>query len=49
MADDRHTADQLLAALTAWRPACETLPPPPIRLPDPAELELETVPASSDP
>lgn len=43
-ADDEHTADRLVDALTAWRNAADSLDrPPQIRLPSPDELQLETV------
>jgi arginine decarboxylase len=43
-ADDADTADRLVEAMTRWREAAESFDPPPqIRLPDPAEIELETV------
>jgi arginine/lysine/ornithine decarboxylase len=43
-ADDRDNTQRLLEALVAWRHAStEFTPPRPIRLPDPAELQLETV------
>lgn len=43
-ADDRGTADRLLDALTGWRSAATAFePPPPIRLPSPQEIQLETV------
>lgn len=42
-ADDKATAERLLDGLWAWRKASADLePPPPIQLPEPAELELET-------
>jgi arginine decarboxylase len=44
MADDEDTAGRLLDAFGAWRSAAaEFDPPPPIQLPDPAQLLLETV------
>ncbi|MFL6073280.1 MAG: aminotransferase class I/II-fold pyridoxal phosphate-dependent enzyme [Mycobacteriales bacterium] len=43
-ADDEKTVEALCAALRALADAAGDLPPgPPIRLPEPAELELETV------
>ncbi len=43
-ADDKDTASRLSEALSAWRKAADDLDPPPrVRLPSPAELELETV------
>ena len=43
-ADDKHTADRLIHALTAWREAAREFDPPPqIDLPSPDEIELETV------
>jgi arginine decarboxylase len=43
-ADDKATAQQLLDGLWAWRKAANDFDtPPPIRLPSPSELELETV------
>lgn len=45
-ADDKATANRLLDALWAWRKAVnDSDSPPPIRLPSPAEIELETVQA----
>lgn len=42
-ADDKATVERLLDGMWAWRKAAADLePPPPIRLPEPAELELET-------
>jgi arginine decarboxylase len=44
MADDKTTADRLLDALTKLSAAAPTMPsPPPVVLPDPVDLELETV------
>ena len=43
-ADDKATAERLLDALWAWRKAANEFdPPPPIRLPSPKEIELESV------
>lgn len=43
-ADDSASAARLLDALHAWRSAADSFPQPPrIRLPDPDELQLETV------
>jgi arginine/lysine/ornithine decarboxylase len=43
-ADDKHTADRLITAMTQWRKAANDFEPPPqIRLPSPAELQLDTV------
>ncbi|MGE2729743.1 aminotransferase class I/II-fold pyridoxal phosphate-dependent enzyme [Mycolicibacterium vaccae] len=43
-ADDPHTTERLLDALTAWRQAAREFDPPPaIHLPSPSELQLETV------
>lgn len=43
-ADDKTTAERLLDGLWAWRKAAnEFESPPPIRLPSPSEIELETV------
>ncbi len=43
-ADDQSTADRLVDAVAAWRKAAESFdPPPPIDLPSPEELQLETV------
>ena len=43
-ADDKATAERLLDSLWAWREAARGFdPPPPIRLPSPSEIELETV------
>jgi len=43
-ADDKHTVDRLLDALTSWREAAREFDPPPqIDLPSPNEIELETV------
>lgn len=43
-ADDKATADRLLAAMNQWRKAADDLDrPPAIRLPSPADLQLETV------
>lgn len=43
-ADDQHSADRLLDALTAWRQAAESFESPPaVRLPAPGELQLESV------
>ncbi|PJE09162.1 MAG: ornithine decarboxylase [Mycobacterium sp.] len=43
-ADDKGTADRLVSALTQWRKAADDFDrPPAIRLPSPAELQLETV------
>jgi lysine decarboxylase len=43
-ADDKATGERLLDALWAWRKAANDFePPPPIRLPSPEEIELETV------
>lgn len=42
-ADDKASAERLLDALWAWRKEANDFdPPPPIRLPDPSEIELET-------
>ncbi|SEH52400.1 Arginine/lysine/ornithine decarboxylase [Mycolicibacterium rutilum] len=42
-ADDKDTAERLLDALWAWRKAAEDLEPaPPMRLPSPTEIQLET-------
>jgi arginine decarboxylase len=44
MADDEHTVGRLTAALEELGTAASALPaPPPVQLPDPAGLELETV------
>lgn len=43
-ADDKQTADRLLAAMAQWRKAASEFEPPlPIQLPDPAELQLDNV------
>ncbi|BDB42336.1 MULTISPECIES: aminotransferase class I/II-fold pyridoxal phosphate-dependent enzyme [Mycobacterium] len=43
-ADDKQTADRLLTAMTRWRKAADDFQrPPSLRLPSPAELQLETV------
>jgi arginine decarboxylase len=43
-ADDEHTTDRLLDALTSWREAARDFDPPPqIDLPSPDEIQLETV------
>jgi arginine/lysine/ornithine decarboxylase len=43
-ADDKHTADRLVAAMTKWREAARDFDrPPSIQLPSPEELQLETV------
>lgn len=43
-ADNKQTADRLVSAMTMWRKAAEGFDrPPQIRLPSPAELQLETV------
>jgi arginine decarboxylase len=43
-ADDKVTGERLLDALWAWRRAANDFDaPPPIRLPSPSEIELETV------
>jgi arginine decarboxylase len=43
-ADDKATGERLLDALWAWRKAANDFDsPPPIRLPSPAEIELETI------
>lgn len=43
-ADDKQTADRLLTAMGQWRQAVRDFePPPPIDLPAPEELQLETV------
>jgi lysine decarboxylase len=43
-ADDKATSERLLDALWAWRKAANDFEkPPPIRLPSPKEIELETV------
>jgi arginine decarboxylase len=43
-ADDRHTVDRLIDALTAWRQAARDFDRPlRIHLPSPDEIELETV------
>jgi arginine decarboxylase len=43
-ADDRHTAERLVDALTAWREAARTFDPPPrIDLPTPEQIQLDTV------
>ncbi|MEZ0351090.1 aminotransferase class I/II-fold pyridoxal phosphate-dependent enzyme [Mycobacterium sp. pR1184] len=42
-ADDKRTADRLIAAMDEWRQAATGFErPPPINLPAPAELQLET-------
>lgn len=42
-ADDQRTADRLLDAMTAWREAAKSFDrPPPVRLPSPDELELQS-------
>lgn len=44
MADDKESASRLIEALTAWRKAADNFdPPPPIDLPSPEQLQLETV------
>ncbi|WP_374025377.1 aminotransferase class I/II-fold pyridoxal phosphate-dependent enzyme [Mycobacterium sp. HNNTM2301] len=44
MADDKETASRLTDALAAWRKAADNVdPPPPIDLPSPEQLQLETV------
>ncbi|OBG66099.1 MULTISPECIES: aminotransferase class I/II-fold pyridoxal phosphate-dependent enzyme [unclassified Mycobacterium] len=44
MADDKDTASRLTDALAAWRTAADDFdPPPPIDLPSPEQLQLETV------
>lgn len=44
MADDKETASRLMDALAAWRKAADNFdPPPPIDLPSPEQLQLETV------
>jgi arginine decarboxylase len=44
MADDKASAERLLDSLWAWRKAANDFDsPPPIRLPSPSEIELETV------
>ena len=43
-ADDKASAERLLDALWAWRKAANDFdPPPPIRLPSPNEIELESI------
>jgi lysine decarboxylase len=43
-ADDKSTTDRLLDALWAWRKAARDFESPPrVKLPSPAEIELETV------
>lgn len=43
-ADDKQTGERLLDGLWAWRKAANDFEsPPPIRLPSPSEIELETV------
>ncbi|MGE2713989.1 aminotransferase class I/II-fold pyridoxal phosphate-dependent enzyme [Mycolicibacterium litorale] len=43
-ADDRHTTGRLIDALSSWRKAARHFdPPPPIDLPTPDEIQLETV------
>ncbi|KUI27644.1 ornithine decarboxylase [Mycobacterium sp. IS-1496] len=43
-ADDPHTADRLLAALSSWREAARDFEAPPrIDLPSPQEIQLQTV------
>jgi arginine/lysine/ornithine decarboxylase len=43
-ADDKQTADRLITAVTRWRKAANDFErPPQIRLPSPAELQLDTV------
>lgn len=43
-ADDKHTAERLIAAMTRWRAAANDFErPPAIRLPSPAELQLDNV------
>jgi len=43
-ADDKATGERLLDALWAWRKAANDFDsPPPIRLPSPTEIELETI------
>jgi arginine/lysine/ornithine decarboxylase len=49
MADDKASAERLLDALWAWRKAANDFdPPPPIRLPSPTEIELESVQTPRD-
>ncbi|OBH12860.1 aminotransferase class I/II-fold pyridoxal phosphate-dependent enzyme [Mycobacterium sp. E1747] len=44
MADGKETASRLMDALAAWRKAADGFdPPPPIDLPSPEQLQLETV------
>ncbi|WP_040790559.1 aminotransferase class I/II-fold pyridoxal phosphate-dependent enzyme [Nocardia paucivorans] len=43
LADDDETIDTLIAAVTAWREQIAGSAAPPIRLPDPGEIQLETV------
>ncbi len=44
MADDKETVSRLTDALRAWRKAADDFDrPPPIKLPSPAEMQLETV------
>lgn len=44
MADDQESASRLIEALAAWRKAADNFdPPPPIDLPSPEQLQLETV------
>ncbi|AKN16760.1 hypothetical protein MHAE_00185 [Mycobacterium haemophilum DSM 44634] len=43
-ADNKHTADRLVAAMTQWRTAARDFRrPQPIQLPSPTELQLDTV------
>ncbi|MBW0019929.1 MAG: ornithine decarboxylase [Mycobacterium sp.] len=43
-ADDKHTADRLVTAMTEWRSAAEDFEhPPSIQLPSPSQLQLESV------
>jgi arginine decarboxylase len=43
-ADDKATSERLLDGLSAWRKAANGFdPPPPIRLPSPDDIELESV------
>ncbi|OBK47428.1 aminotransferase class I/II-fold pyridoxal phosphate-dependent enzyme [Mycobacterium kubicae] len=43
-ADDKHTADRLITAMTRWRAAANDFErPPAIRLPSPTELQLDNV------
>lgn len=48
-ADDKSTVDRLLDGLWAWRKAANDFdPPPPIRLPSPEEIQLETAMLTRD-